>query len=178
MKRLLLVFSAAVAVLVPGAVQAEVTAQSAAGFTLSQRVEVKAAPEKLFEAIGQVERWWNPEHTYSGDAANLKLELSAGSCFCERWGGNSVAHAQVTNVIRDKLVRMDGALGPLQELAATGIYTLAIGVAEGKTVLRVTYRVVGPADAGLERWPAKVDEVLSTQTARLVSYAETGKATP
>jgi uncharacterized protein YndB with AHSA1/START domain len=170
--------AAVAALLVPTVGQAEVTAQSAAGFTLAQRVEVKAAPEKLFEAIGHVDRWWNPEHTYSGEAANLKLELSAGSCFCERWGGNSVAHAHVVNVIRDKLVRMDGALGPLQELAVTGIWTLAIGVVEGKTVLRVTYRVVGPADAGLERWPAKVDEVLSMQTARLVAYAETGKPTP
>ena len=44
MNRLSMV-AAVAALLVPAVGQAEVTAQSAAGFTLAQRVEVKAAPE-------------------------------------------------------------------------------------------------------------------------------------
>ena len=82
------------------AAHAEVTAQSPAAFTIAHRAEVPAPPERVFGAIGEIGRWWNGAHTYSGSAANLRLDMEAGGCFCECWDGGSVEHARVLYVGR------------------------------------------------------------------------------
>ena len=56
---------------------------------------MKAPPPHLYAALGEIDRWWNGSHSYSGQAANLSLARQAGGCFCERWGNNSVEHARV-----------------------------------------------------------------------------------
>lgn len=154
---------------------AEVSGASPSGFLVTHRHEVKAAPPQVFTAIGQIGSWWNGEHTYSGDAARLSLELRAGGCFCERWDAGSIEHARVIYVGKDAALRLDGALGPLQELAAHGILHFALKPVEGRTLLTVTYRVSGSADAGLERLSAPVDRVIGEQVSRLVSFVESGR---
>lgn len=163
--------------LLAGAVNAsaELSGVTPAGFTVSHRHEVKAAPQQVFEAIGRVDRWWDGEHTYSGNPAHLRLDLSAGGCFCERWDGGSIVHAEVIYVGKDSVVRLQGGLGPLQELAVSGVLTFAAKTVEGKTVLTATYRVVGGADSGLEKWAGPVDRVIGEQVARLARYVDAGK---
>lgn len=151
---------------------AETSAVSAGGFTVTHEREVKATPHQVFESIGQVARWWNGTHTWSGDAANLSLELTAGGCFCERWSGGSVQHAVVVRVGRDRTVRLHGSLGPLQELGVNGVLTFDVATSDGKTILKTTYRVSGAPSAGLEALAAPVDGVIGEQVGRLVGYAE------
>ena len=55
-----------------GAAHAEVKAAAPDGFQLAFAERIAAPPAAVYAAIGQVERWWSPEHTYSGDAANLR----------------------------------------------------------------------------------------------------------
>jgi len=151
---------------------AETSGVSASGLLVTHRAEVQATPQQLFAAIGHPERWWNGEHTYSGKASNLSLDLQAGACFCERWDGGSVEHGRVINVGRDSVVRLQGAFGPLQALAVDGVLTLGIAVREGKTVLLATYRVSGNAEAGLDKLAGPVDTVIGDQVRRLAAYAE------
>jgi uncharacterized protein YndB with AHSA1/START domain len=171
-------FATAVCGLLAATASAETSGVSPAGFVVTHRLEVKAPPARVFEAIGRIDRWWTDEHTYSGQAANLRLDLAAGGCFCERWPEGSIVHAQVIYVANGKLVRMQGGLGPLQPLAVNGVYTLAVAQVEGRTVLTSTYRVAGTADAALDQWAPKVDEVLGEQARRLVAYVESGRPTP
>jgi hypothetical protein len=79
-------------------------------------------------------------------------------------------------VRRNELVRLNGALGPLQELAVTGGLTFAIK-ADGPTAteLTVTYRVSGDARHGLDKIATVVDGVIGLQARRLKAFAETGK---
>lgn len=158
-----------------GAARAETSQVSASGFLVTLRKEVRATPQQVYEAIGRVDKWWNGEHTYSGDAANLSLGLAAGDCFCERWNGNSVLHAQVIYVAKGSVVRLLGGLGPLQELAVNGVLTFATATADGKTVLKVTYRVSGSPAAGLDKLAQPVEGVLDEQSTRLVKFVEGGK---
>ena len=52
-----------------------------------------------FDALtDDVGRWWNPEHSYSGVAANFSIDARAGGCFCERLKDGSVAHMTVVFV--------------------------------------------------------------------------------
>lgn len=151
-----------------GSAAAELSGQTPQGFTSTHSAEVKATPAQAFEAFGQVGRWWNDAHTYSGKAANLTLDPVAGGCFCERWDAGSVEHARVVNVGRNAFVRLQGALGPLQELPVQGVLTMSVKAgADGRSTVRFVYRVGGPADAGLEKWAGPVDQVIGEQLSRL-----------
>ena len=156
---------------------AEVGKVTPSGYLVTIKAPIKAAPRAVFAAIQQVGKWWSDEHTYSGAAGHMTLEYRAGGCFCERWNGNSVEHARVLYVARDKALRMEGSLGPLQEMAVNGIMDFKLEPQGDDTALTFTYRVRG-ADAGLDKTAAIVDRVLSEQVKRLARYAETGSPVP
>ncbi|MFT3819763.1 MAG: hypothetical protein QM750_19480 [Rubrivivax sp.] len=170
--------AAALALLAAAAsAHAELSAVSGLGFTSSFRSEIQAGADAAWKAIVQLPRWWSDAHTWSGKAANLSLDAQAGGCWCERWeGGASAQHAQVLMVLPGRVLRARGNLGPLQALPVDGVLELATGVQDGKTVLRLSYRVGGPADTGLEALAPAVDRVLGEQFRRLKALAETGRA--
>ena len=115
-----------------GQCRAELTATSATSFTSTFRSEVAVSQATAWRAITQLPRWWNDQHTWSGQAANMVLELHAGGCWCERWGeGRSVMHGQVVWVQPGQALRLNAALGPLQELGAGGVFTGAGLCADG-----------------------------------------------
>ncbi|MEQ1807814.1 MAG: SRPBCC domain-containing protein [Burkholderiaceae bacterium] len=164
-----------VMLLLAGLAQAETSNVSPTGFTSTLREEVKATPEDVWKAVVQLPRWWSDAHTYSGKASNLTLEPVAGGCWCERWGeGNSVQHGQVVLVQPGRVIRLNASLGPLQELAVNGVLTIVASAQDGKTFLRMTYRVAGNADAGLEKLAPVVDQVIGVQYRRLKALVETG----
>lgn len=171
LRRLAAAFALAAALPAPAAT----SDVSPGGFLVSLRYETQATPQQLYAALGQVDKWWNGDHTWSGSAANLSLPLQATACFCERWGKNSVEHARVLYAAENSVLRLDGAFGPLQALGVRGILTFAMATREGKTVLQVSYRVVGNASSGLDGFAGPVDGVIAEQAKRLVTYAETGK---
>ena len=159
-----------------GAACADTGNVSPHGFIVILRDEVKATPDDLWRALTQLPRWWSGSHTYSGQASNLSLDVQAGGCWCERWGdGNSVAHGQVVLVQPGRTLRVYANLGPLQELPVNGVLTFTIAMQETKTILRMTYRVSGPPDVGMEKLAPLVDHVMGQQFKRLKSFAESGK---
>ncbi len=156
--------------------QAETSNVSPTGFVSSFREEVNAAPYDVWKAIAALPRWWHNEHTWSGQASNMSLDLQAGGCWCERWGGGqSVQHGQVLLVQPGRVIRLQANLGPLQELAVSGVLTIVTSAQDGKTFLRLSYRVAGNAEAALDKLAPAVDQVLAVQYRRLKSLAETGK---
>jgi predicted esterase len=157
---------------------AELGKVTPSGYLVTIKAPIKATPRATFIAIQQVGKWWSDEHTYSGHAGHMTLEYRAGGCFCERWNNNSVEHARVLHVEREKAVRLQGALGPLQAMAVTGIMDFRIEPRGDDTSLTFTYRVRGSADDGLDQTAAGVDRVLAEQLARLARYVETGSPVP
>jgi hypothetical protein len=158
-----------------GAALGETSAVSPSGFLVTHHHDVRATAQQLYEAIGRIGRWWNDAHSYSGHASNMTLNLVAGGCFCENWDGNSVQHAQLIQSRPGALVRLQGALGPLQPLAINAILSFEITRVADKTQLTVTYNVAGNADAGLDKLAGPVDGVIGEAADRLVAYAESGK---
>jgi uncharacterized protein YndB with AHSA1/START domain len=146
------------------------------GFEVREQVQIAAPPDKVYAAIGQVGQWWNGEHSYSRDARNLTLELRAGGCFCEQLkDGGSVKHMGVILVQPNRLVRLEGALGPLATTAGTGRLSFALTARDAGTQVVLTYDFGGYAKGGMGDWPAPVDEVLGDQLDRLKRYVETGR---
>ena len=132
---------------------AAVTQLAPNGFLIRHEVTVNAAPAKVYDAIVNVGGWWNPAHTYSGDAANLSIDARAGGCFCERLReGGAVEHMRIVAAMPGTMLRMSGALGPLQSSGLAGSLTWKLAAAGDGTTLTVTYSVGGFMDAVSRRW--------------------------
>ncbi|HEY8586788.1 MAG TPA: SRPBCC domain-containing protein [Rhodanobacter sp.] len=132
------------------------------------------SPARAYAALPHVARWWSGTHTWSGDAANLSLDAVAGGCFCERWGKSSVQHMRVLQASQDKLLRLEGAIGPLQEMAVDGVMTFALAPDAHGTRLTFQYRVNGASASALDQLAPAVDHVLMEQLGRFQRYVETG----
>lgn len=156
--------------------QAEIVSATPNGFSIKHVVEAPGvAPATAWAALSDVGKWWDPEHTYSGDSRNLSLDPLPGGCFCERLGMYAgVQHLQVVFAQPPKTLRMVGALGPMQEFGVSGSLTWTLEAAGGGSRLTMTYNVGGAADRPLSDWAPIVDETLGTQVRRLGRFLSTG----
>ena len=157
--------------------RADVVDKSATGFTVRTMTTVAAAPQRVYQDLLNVGAWWDKAHTYSGDAKNLTLMAQPGGCFCEKYAGGSIEHGRVVYVSPNKLLRLSGALGPLQELATVGTMTWTVEAAKqgNGSVLTMTYAAGGYAPGGLDKLAEVVDMVLAQQVKLLKAYAEKSK---
>ena len=168
----------ALVTMVPGWARAEIADSSATGFTVKVALTIQAAPDAVYgKLVRNVGDWWNPMHTFSGDAHNLSIEEKPQGCFCEKLpNGGGVRHLQVLTVAPGKSLVLSGALGPLQALAATGSLSIDLAAADGGTKLNVTYAVTGYLKSGMNTFAAPVDTVITEQFTRLKKYVERGDA--
>jgi uncharacterized protein YndB with AHSA1/START domain len=171
----MIVLALAAGLVLTGPAAAEVVARSDGGFRIARAVEIAAPPARVYAALGEVGRWWDGAHTYSGKAANMTLPLEAGACFCERLdGGGGVRHGVVALAMPSALLRLDSALGPLQGEGVSGALTFALKAKGEGSLLTLTYNVGGFTPAGVAQWAGPVDEVLTIQVDRFKRYLETG----
>ena len=149
------------------------------GFLVKFDVSVNAPAAKVYDAlVGQVGSWWDPQHTYSGDAKNLSLDARPGGCFCEKLpNGGGIEHARVIYVAPREVLRLSGALGPLQGSGVAGTLTWKLTSGTDNTRLQLSYSVGGFIDGGFEKIAPAVEKVLRIQLDRLKLFAETGKPT-
>ena len=138
------------ALLLPFAAVAEVKQSAADGAIIEHHFQVSASPDVAWSALTHPERWWPSDHTWSGSAANMRLQAEAGACFCENWGENSAEHGRVVMAVPGKLLRINGALGPLQDMAVTGVLSIQLAAKDGGTEATVTYRLSGDASHKLD----------------------------
>lgn len=169
---------AALAVLVlslaGGRARADVVDKAANGFTIKVVLDVAAPPDVVYTSlVRHVGEWWDPAHTYSGAARNLSIVVQPGGCFCEALpGGGGVQHATVVNLVPGKMLRMTGALGPLQQSGASGAMTWQIEAAPKGSVLTFTYVVGGYIAGGVDTMATPVDQVMTRQVQLLKAYSE------
>ena len=157
-----------------GAAHAEVVDKGPSHFRLKFTQQVAAPPEQVFKALSEIGQWWDGAHSYSGKAANMTMPLSPAACFCEALPGGGVRHGVVEAVMPNQLVRIDAALGPLQDEGVSAALTFNLKAKDGGTELVTTYNVGGARDFIISIAPA-VDGVLGGAVARLKRYVETGK---
>jgi uncharacterized protein YndB with AHSA1/START domain len=161
----------------PCCAMSAVADSSSAGFTVKLTYTVKASPADVYgRLIHNVGEWWNPQHTFSGEARNLNIEEKPMGCFCEKLPNQgAVRHMEVLTLIPGRTLVLSGALGPLQSLAAIGTLTVQFSAVDGGTKMDVTYAVAGYLAAGMNTWASPVDSVLQDQFARLKEFAERTK---
>lgn len=154
----------------------EVTSATPSSFSVESSVVVNRAPGEVFGAIvDDVSSWWDPAHTFSGNAGNLSIDARANGCFCEKLdSGGSVRHLTVVHVDPGKMLRLTGGLGPLQQFAVVGTLTFSLQSEGQSTMVTLTYLVAGVVENGFEHWAPAVDGVLAGQLVRLKTFLETG----
>jgi hypothetical protein len=166
--------------LVTGAADAgaAVSASGPGGFVIKIELPIAAPRADVYARTLEIGRWWSDAHTYSGAASNMSLSREPGGCFCEKLkDGGFVRHGTLDLSIPPATLRILGALGPLQELGASGALSMQFSAAgEKATHLVVTYAVSGyEPSKGIGELAPIVDSVIKEQFDRLKRYAETGK---
>ena len=170
-----LIAAVAAGFLLASAAQAEVTDRSAAGFEVMEKATIAAPAAKVYAALMTPGAWWSKDHSWSGSAANLSIDLTNG-CFCEKLPKGFVRHMTVVFADGATTLRLFGGLGPMQFTGASGHLAFVLKPAGDKTELTLTYDVGGYAKGGLaDKWAAPVDGVLGEAVGRLRKYVETGK---
>jgi len=146
--------------------------QTEAGFTSAHSARVAASPDDVWKMLRMPQNWWSGEHSWSGDATNFWMDTQAGGCFCEKLPGGegqmgSVQHARILFAKPGEMLRLSGALGPLQGEAVTGTLTIQIKPAEGGSVIRFDYAVGGYMRFKVADIAPTVDKVMGVQLAGL-----------
>jgi hypothetical protein len=175
MKRIVLIGVAGLLVAAAPA-SADVIDSAANGFTVKIAVETSATASRAYAAIVNVAGWWDPEHSWSGKATNLSLDATAGGCFCERLAnGGSVRHLTVVYADPNTLLRLNGGLGPMQDMAVTGSLTFVVTETMGKAKITLTYKAGGYLPGGLDAMAKPSDGMLTGAMQRLKQFIDTGR---
>lgn len=171
---------AAVAAITAAPAYAEVTAQSDHGFVVKHDVSVSVDPDASFAMLRTPAKWWDKDHSWTGNAENLYMDAQAGGCFCElipnaattesgapqRTLRGSVQHMQIVYVDPGNMLRLSGALGPLQGEAVTGTMTVTLKPIKGGTKLTFEYVVGGFMRMAVPEIASGVDTVIGAQASR------------
>jgi len=167
------------------AAQGEVASTSDSGFITRDEAVVEANPKETWLALISPADWWSSQHTWSADAANLRLTPQAGGCFCEKIPEveepdrftleGSVEHMRVIQAYPESALRLVGALGPLQSEPVMGVLTIALsevdvpgefGTKKGTRIVW-EYNVGGSMRYEIPVISKAVDGVMSLQLAGL-----------
>ena len=152
---------------------AEVVERSADHFVLRYDVAIEGDKPDFIFALEHIGEWWNPAHTWSGDAKNLSLALDPGTCFCEAMpDGTTFEHGAVYEYDPDTGVLIHAALGPLKDKAE--VYDWSIGWTGANKGVEVvwTYVIRGP---GLGAMADGVDAVMGEQFSRMIRFIHYGE---
>lgn len=139
------------------------------GFSVRSQAVVAATPAETWAMLGRLGEWWGDEHTYSGDSANMRLELSVGGCFCETLPPRSagpaggVEHGRVLTAMPYDMLVLDAPLGPLQTEATVGRLAWTLRPVDGGTEVTQTFVAGGFAKVGADKLAPIVDKVLAEQ---------------
>ncbi|MES2073802.1 MAG: ATPase [Pseudomonadota bacterium] len=166
---------------------AEVVNISPSGFLLRHEIVVNLTPEQAYKTlVNDIGSWWNSAHTYSGNAKNLSIDARPGGCFCEQLpNGGGVQHLAVVTAMPGKLLRLSGALGPMQGSGLAGSMSWQISAVVGSPVgspadkpaskIEMTYSVGGYMQGGFDKMAPAANGMLAEQIGRLKNFANTGK---
>jgi hypothetical protein len=154
---------------------AEVKAASDTGFNSVHIATVNATPDEIWNRLLTPKDYWNKAHSWSGLTAGFYIDAQANGCFCELFQEadvngklntvGSVEHMRVLFAHPGKVLRMQGALGPLQSEAVIGTLTVAMEPTKDKAGTRVSFSYVvgGYMRYTVSEIAPAVDKVLGEQ---------------
>ena len=163
---------AAAALAIGGPASAAVVSSWEGGFRIENKATASVTPDRAWQALGEIGRWWSSAHTYSGSNANMTIEMKPGGCWCEALPGGGVEHGRVVLVLPEqRTLRIEGSLGPLQDEGVVGALTWKINEIPGGVEIVQTYHVGGVGPDMLKN-AALIDGVMAEQVEGLRAYLQ------
>ena len=159
----------------------EVMAADERGFALHNEVQVSVDRARAYQAfVTEIAQWWNPDHTISGQSAQLFLDPRPMGCFCESTGeGSGMVHMIVTLATPPAMLRLTGGLGPLGLQGVSGNLTVEfVAQDESQTQVIAQYTVGGYSPDGLAAQAPAVDAVIDDLLSRFAGWVEVGTPEP
>ena len=154
---------------------AEIASRSDDAFTLTFSARTSYGPGRIAGSLEGLPHWWDPAHTYSGDAANLSLDLRPGGCWCERLAdGTDFDHGRTVSVTFGEIL-FHAPFGPLRDRATRADLTVAWSLADREMEPSWTFVVEGP---GVGAMAEAVDGVMEGGFRRWIHWLETGPYPP
>lgn len=154
-------------------VQAKVLQIAEHGFIVENTIQTAHNSEFFWaKLVKGIDKWWPKDHTWWGQQGQLSIQTFAGGCFCETSGDKSAEHMRISFVEPNKILRMTGGLGPLQEMGMYGALNWTLSANNGATLVTLTYRVSGINPDGFEKLAPIVDKVQTMQLNQLKKYLE------
>src|SRR4029453_14206594 len=163
------------ALLAASPVSAEVISANPNGFEVQEIVNLVVPQPNAYAAFGQIGQWWSKEHTYSGDATRMSLQLRPGGCFCEPLeGGGGIEHMRVTYLKPGEQIVLTGSLGPLLYQATAGVMDVKFERIAGGTRVTMNYRAAGFAKGDGDKMAPPANKGRGEQMKRYRIYAASG----
>ncbi|MEL7545024.1 MAG: hypothetical protein AAGJ84_00110 [Pseudomonadota bacterium] len=138
-------------------------------YILRHEASSELPPAVLWDRFVDVSAWWHPDHTYSGDADNLKLDPVAGGAWREDWQNGSVIHGEVLYASPPHIMRLEAPFGPLQGMAVNVVWSISIQPSDTGSLVMFDEIATGASASGLEQLAPAVDGVKQEALDRLVS---------
>lgn len=155
--------------LVNSPVAAEIVSRSENAFTLKFEGQTRLGPAGVADAFSEVEQWWDPAHSYTGDAANLSLDLTPGGCWCEAMpDGVLFDHGRVVSAVYGE-IRLHAPFGPLRDMATRSDLIVTWPLVGGVVTPAWTFIVEGPGVGALAE---PVDGVIGGGFARWIAHMD------
>ena len=165
-----IIASAMLLAAIAGPAAAEVVDRGPHHFLLQFDTPLTATPEAALASVGEVAQWWDPAHTWSGDAANLTLPIQMGACLCEAMpDGTTFQHGRVTSLFPERSIGLHAPLGPLKDLATRAALVFSWSELSGGPALAMVFLVQGE---GVGAYADAVDHVMGVQFSRWAAYLQ------
>jgi Polyketide cyclase / dehydrase and lipid transport len=150
---------------------ADVRDSSPSGFTVENSVVVPVNAATAWAAlVNDVDAWWPKDHSWWGRESKLTIDARAGGCFCEIAGERQAQHLQVVFADPPRLLRLAGALGPMQGMGLSGVQEWRLQAADGGTRITLWYRAGGYSPDDLRELAPVVNRVQGLQLGGLANY--------
>jgi hypothetical protein len=137
-------------------------------------VALKVSPTRAWTAFGEVGKWWADEHSFSGKASNMRLDLVPGGCWCETFPGGGAQFMHVVFARPPKEIVLSGALGPMLYDVAPATMIVRFEPDGSGTKATMTYKASGFLKGDADKTAPLVDQVLGEQLNRLRAFLEKG----
>ncbi len=153
--------------LLPLTAIADIVSSSSTHYVLRHEANTTLSADELWDRLVDPAAWWHPDHTYSGSADNLSLDLKPGGLWLETWESGAVSHGEVLLMQDKRILRLNAPFGPLQGVGAHVIWTITIEEKETGAMVIFDESATAPPTAKLDELAPAVDFVKTEAIRRL-----------
>lgn len=151
--------------------QGQIKQSSASGFMIQIERELEGNAQQAYEKLVQdFSIWYDANHSYSGKAENLSIDLDKRCMLEQLPEGGFVSHMELVFHQPGKMLRLTGGLGPLQEMGVSGALTFGFKDTEKGAIVTMTYYVSGADFLQLDKIAKPVNQVLGIQLDRFQKH--------